>query len=119
MGWQSDLREAAEAERERRGRMEPWWVIADPPFFEHVWCTTREAGEGHDLTVVARVLYACGVTFSVTRSTDPGMARVDLDVPREHVAVDESDMAAFMGAVRRTGIHGRYRKAGTDREYRF
>ena len=37
----------------------------------------------------------------------------------ERLVADESDMPAVMRCVRLTGLHGFYRKAGTEREYRF
>lgn len=118
MSWQAELKEAARQAEERRGRMEPWWVIPDGGI-THLWATTPEHGEGWTLCAVARALYSMRETFRVERSTDPKMVRVTLDHEREHLAVEESDMALVMASVRLTGLHGRYRKAGTDKEYRF
>ena len=118
MSWQRELQEAARQASERRGRAEPWWVIPDGGVSE-LWCTTPERGEGWTLCAVARALYAMRVTFQVVRSTDPTMALVRLDHEREYLAVDEPDMRGVMASVRLTGLHGRYRKAGMDREYGF
>ena len=117
MSWQGELREAAEAARERRGRLQPWWVKFDKDC-DRLWATTPESGEGWTLCAIARTLYAMGRTFEVAESTDPKQALVRFE-PQEYLAVDESDMALVMQAVRRSGHHGTYRKAGTEKEYRF
>jgi len=117
VSWQGELREAAEAARERRGRLQPWWVKFDTDCGE-LWATTPESGEGWTLCAIARTLYAMGRTFEVTDSTDINHALVTF-APQEYLAVEESDMALVMQAVRRSGHHGTYRKAGTEKEYRF
>lgn len=117
MSWQGELRKAAEAARERRGRLQPWWVKFDRPC-DRLWVTTPESGDGWTLCAIARTLYAMGRTFEVTDSTDPSQALVTF-APQEFLAVEESDMALVMREVRRSGWHGTYRKAGTEREYEF
>lgn len=37
----------------------------------------------------------------------------------EHLVADEGHMRALMRAVRRSGLHGHYRKAGEKTEFRF
>lgn len=118
MSWRQELDEAARQAKERRGRLEPWWVRPIGGV-ERLWVTTPEHGEGWTLCAIARTLYSMRETFRVERSTDPTMALVTLDHGREFLAVDESDMAPVMRSVRLTGLHGTYRKAGTDREYEF
>lgn len=117
MSWQAELREAAQAARERRGRIEPWWVRFDTDCHQ-LWATTPESGEGWTLCAVARTLYGMGRRFDVERSADPRQALVTFE-PQGFLAVDESDMALVMRAVRHSGWHGTYRKAGTDKEYKF
>ena len=70
MSWQGELREAAEAARERRGRLQPWWVKFDTDC-DRLWATTPESGDGWTLCAIARTLYAMGRTFDVAESTDP------------------------------------------------
>lgn len=119
MSWQSDLARAAAEARCRRGRVEPWWVWPDGGA-SRLWVTTRESGEdAWTFHAVARTLHAMGAAFAVTPSTDPGKVRLDLAEPRPVLAVDESDMRLVMASVRMSGLHGRYRKAGTAREYEF
>lgn len=60
-----------------------------------------------------------GRRLEVVKSTDERMALVRLGTVAEYLAVDESDMTPVMRSVRMSGLHGRYRKAGTEREYRF
>ncbi len=117
MSWQGELRQAAQATRERLGRLRPWWVKFDRPC-DRLWVTTPESGEGWTLCAIARTLYAMGRTFEVAESTDPSQALVTF-APQEFLAVEESDMALVMREVRRSGCHGTYRKAGTEREYEF
>lgn len=119
MGITDDLRRAIELEREYVGRMEPWWVVFEGGPIDSLWCSTPEGGDGYDLLAVARTLYHNRARFAAMASTDPALVRLDLKDVREHLAVAESDMGRVMAAVRRTGLHGRYRKAGTDKEYRF
>jgi len=118
MSWQAELAEAARQAKARRGRLEPWWVRFETPT-DQLWATTPESGEGWTLCAIARTLYAMGRTFEVVRSTDPAQALVRSSVPLEFLAVDEGDMKLVMAAVRRSGLHGHYRKAGTEKEYRF
>ena len=47
------------------------------------------------------------------------MALVRLGTVAEYLAVEESDMTPVMRSVRMSGLHGHYRKAGTEREYEF
>lgn len=117
MSWQSELQDAAQAARERMGRLEPWWVKFDRPCGQ-LWVTTPKAGEGWTLCAIARTLYAMGRRFEISDSTDPAQALVRFE-PQEFLAVEESDMALVMRSVRRSGCHGTYRKAGTDKEYEF
>ncbi len=118
MSWQAELAEAARQAKARRGRLEPWWVIFESPI-DQLWATTPEGGEGWTLCAIARTLYAMGRTFEVVRSTDERMALVRSNAPLEFLAVEESDMKLVMVAVRRSGLHGHYRKSGTEKEYRF
>lgn len=117
MSWQAELAEAALQSRERRGRLQPWWVTFDGEC-DRLWATTPRSGEGWTLCAVARTLYAMGRRFAVADSTDPRQALVRFE-PQEFLAVEESDMALVMQAVRHSGWHGTYRKAGTDKEYKF
>jgi hypothetical protein len=55
----------------------------------------------------------------VERTTDPRVALIRLEVPVEHLVVFEEGMPAAMRSLRAYGQHGRYRKAGTEKEYRF
>ena len=118
MSWQAELAEAARQAATRRGRVEPWWVKFETPA-DRIWCTTPESGEGWNLCAVARTLYGMGREFKVQRSSDERMALVKVRHPQEFLAVEESDMRLVMVAMRATGLHGTYRKAGTEKEYRF
>jgi len=114
-----DIERAIAEERRRFGALEPWWVMFDNGPAEALWCSTPEGGDGYDVLAVARTLYYNRIRFVTVTSTDPALVRLDLRDVREHLAVAESDMGRVMAAVRRSGLHGHYRKAGTDREYAF
>lgn len=118
MSIREDIERAIAEERRRFGALEPWWVVFDGPA-EALWCSTPESGDGYDVLAVARTLYYNRIRFVTMTSTDPALVRLDLRDVREHLAVAESDMGRVMAAVRRSGLHGHYRKAGTDREYGF
>ena len=118
MSWQAELAQAAEQARGRVGRVEPWWVRFEAPCRE-LWATTPAAGTDFELCAVARTLYAMGRTFEAVPSSDARQALVRIFQPQEFLAVEQEDMRLVMASVRRSGCHGTYRKAGTDKEYRF
>ena len=119
MSIREDIERAIAEERRRFGALEPWLVMFDNGPAEALWCSTPESGDGYDVLAVARTLYYNRIRFVTMTSTDPALVRLDLRDVREHLAVAESDMGRVMAAVRRSGLHGHYRKAGTDREYGF
>ena len=112
MSWQGDLaRQAEEALERARGRPRPWWVCFDE-------LPQGVFAEGADRIVVARTLYAMRAPVRPAPTDRPECEFYALDGV-ERLAVDEEDMPAVMRCVRLTGLHGTYRKAGTDKEYRF
>ena len=112
MSWQADLARAAEESLERaRERPQPWWVYADGLFRDLF-------AEGADRHVIDRTLH--GMRLAVPRgTTDRETCSVYHLDGVEYLVADEEDMPAVMRCVRLTGLHGTYRKAGTDKEYRF
>lgn len=112
MSWQADLnRQAEEALERARGRPKPWWI-----FFDDL--PQGIFADGTDRVVVARTLYAMRVPVLPAPTDRKECEFYALDGV-ERVVVDEEDMPAVMRCVRLTGLHGSYRKAGTDKEYRF
>ena len=112
MSWQADLNAEVEAARERaKSRPRPWWVCFDE-------LPQGVFAEGTDRVVVARTLYAMRVPVRPAPTDREGCEWYPLDGVERMVA-EESDMHAVMRCVRLTGLHGFYRKAGTDKEYRF
>ena len=112
MSWQADLNAEVEAARERaKERPQPWWVSFDE-------LPQGIFAEGMDRIVVARTLYAMRVPVRPAPTDRDGCEFYALDGV-ERLAVDEEDMPAVMRCVRLTGLHGTYRKAGEEREYRF
>ena len=112
MSWQADLNRQAEEARERaKERPQPWWIVFDE--LPH-----GVFAEGMDRIVVARTLYGMRVPVRPAPTDRPECEFYALDGV-ERLAVDEEDMPAVMRCVRLTGLHGRYRKAGTEKEYRF
>ena len=112
MSWQADLNAEVEAARERaKSRPRPWWVYADGLFRDLF-------AEGDDRYVMDRTLY--GMRLAVPRgTTDRETCSVYHLGGIEFIVADEEDMPAVMRCVRMSGLHGTYRKAGTDKEYRF
>ena len=112
MSWQADLaREAEESLERARGRPQPWWVCFDE-------LPQGVFAEGTDRIVVARTLYAMRVPVRPAPTDRDDFEFYALDGV-ERLSVDEEDMPAVMRCVRLTGLHGFYRKAGTEKEYRF
>lgn len=111
-GWQAALRRQVEESREWAERQPaPWWVYADGLFHDLF-------AEGDDRHVIDRTLY--GMRMAVPRGpTDRETCSVYRLGGVEYIVADEEDMPAVMRCVRMSGLHGTYRKAGTDKEYRF
>jgi hypothetical protein len=119
MPWQVSLEDAKRQAQERmEGRPALWWVTLDEPTDE-IWASTPESGDGWSLCAFAQALYGNGRRFSVERTTDPRVALIRLEVPVEHLVVFEEGMPAVMRSLRAYCQHGKYRKAGTEKEYRF
>lgn len=112
MSWQSDLNAEVDAARERaKERPQPWWVYADGLFHDLF-------AEGDDRHVINRTLY--GMRLAVPRGpTDRETCSVYHLDGIEYIVADEEDMPAVMRCVRMSGLHGTYRKAGEEKEYRF
>ena len=110
--WQAELSRQVEERREWAERQpRPWWVYADGLFRDLF-------AEGDDRIAVDRTLY--GMRLAVPRGpTDRETCSVYHLDGVEYLVADEEDMPAVMRCVRLTGLHGTYRKAGTDKEYRF
>lgn len=112
MSWQADLnRQVEEALERARGRPKPWWIAFDQ-------LPQGIFAEGMDRIVIARTLYAMRVPVRPAPTDRPECEFYALDGV-ERLSVDEEDMPAVMRCVRLTGLHGTYRKAGTEKEYRF
>lgn len=118
MSWQGDLLEQARESAEWHRRLKLWWVYLDEPR-ERLWATTSEDGRGASMFAFARTLYGMDARFAVRESTARDVVLFELAAPVERLVVEEGDMRAVMGSLRRFGVHGRYRKAGTGREYEF
>lgn len=92
--------------------VEPWWVTFDEPARG-----LFASGAGEESAVGA----ACvGMRLVCARrpTSDGRVSWWELGGV-ERMAVDVGHMPALMRAVRRTGLHGSYRKAGTKSDYRF
>lgn len=118
MSWQQDLLERAKESAEWHRRLHLWWVYLDEPR-ERLWATSTCDGKGSTMFAFARTLYGMDVGFAVRDTTADDVVLMELAVPVERLVVEESDMKPVMEALRRFGVHGRYRKAGTGREYVF
>ena len=110
--WQAALRRQVEESREWAERQpRPWWVYADGLFRDLF-------AEGDDRHVIDRTLY--GMRMAVPRgTTDRETCSAYHLGGIEYLVAEESDMHAVMRCVRMSGYHGRYRRAGEEREYRF
>ena len=112
MGWQADLQRQVAERREWAARQPaPWWVRFDAP-------AGGIFAQGKDAHVMARTLYAMREPVRPTPTDRAGVTFYPLD-SLELLAAEEEDMPAVMRCVRLTGLHGTYRKAGTETEYRF
>lgn len=111
-GWQADLnRQVEEALERAKSRPQPWWV-----FFDGL--PQGVFAEGADRIVIARTLFAMRVPVRPAPTDRAECEFYALDGV-ERLVADEEDMPAVMRCVRMSGYHGRYRKAGEKKEYRF
>lgn len=111
-GWQAALDRQAEDVREWAARQPaPWWVRFHTP-------ARGIFAEGDDHHVMTRTLFAMRLPVCPAPTDREGVTYYPLD-DVEYLVADEADMHAVMRCVRLTGLHGTYRKAGTDKEYRF
>ena len=112
MSWQADLNAEVEAARERaKSRPRPWWVCFDE-------LPQGVFAEGTDRVVIARTLFSMRVPVRPAPTDRAECEFYALDGV-ERLVADEEDMPAVMRCVRTTGLHGFYRKAGEEREYKF
>ena len=112
MGWQADLQRQVAERRERDAKQPaPWWVSFDSP-------ANGIFAQGQDAHVINRTLFAMREPVRPTPTDREGVTFYPLDLC-ERIVADEEDMPAVMRCVRLTGLHGFYRKAGTEKEYRF
>lgn len=111
-GWQAALDRQVEDAREWASRQPaPWWVRFHMP-------ARGIFAEGDDHHVMTRTLFAMRLPVRPAPTDRAECEFYQLDGV-ERLVVNEEDMPAVMRCVRLTGLHGTYRKAGTDKEYRF
>lgn len=106
------LREEADKAAERNESV--WWVRFRAPA-ARFFC---DEGKLHVSSIV-RVLYADRMAFSIERTDRDGVSCVTCDPAIEVLAAQESMMAGLMEVVRANGLHGAYRKAGTEKAFEF
>ena len=112
MSWQSGIAESGRKAQERARQRSLWWVAFDPPLPAGIFA------EGDDQHVMNRELYAMRFPVRPSATDRDGCAWYPLDSV-EFLVVEEGDMPAIMRCVRLSGIHGHYRKAGTEKQYKF
>lgn len=111
-GWQSRLQQSVAERREWAARQPaPWWIVFDTP-------ARGIFAEGDDRHAIHRMLYGMREPVRPAPTDRAGVTYYALD-DLERIVAEEPDMRAVMRCVRLTGLHGRYRKAGETREYRF
>ena len=111
--WQQQLqRQAREAHERAIEEPQPWWVTFSEP------CEGIFSRGVEQHTSVAAVHVGMRVPPQPTRTDTDDVTYWRLD-GIERLAVGEQFMRGFMQAVRYSMLHGTYRKAGTEREYRF
>ena len=111
-GWRAALDRQAEEARERaKHRPQPWLIYIRPP-------TCGVFAEEADRLALVRTLVGMRLPVRPAPTDREGVMHYGLGLC-ELLVAEESDMPAVMRCVRLTGLHGTYRKAGTEKEYRF
>lgn len=95
---------------ERRERL--WWVEFDE-LLESVLVDQDET------VAWERTLFCDRFAYRKLKTDQPNVWQLVLTAPLTFMVVEECDMKLVMRAVRRNRIEGKYRKAGTEKEYRF
>lgn len=95
---------------ERRERL--WWVEFDE-LVESVLVDQDE------MVAWVRTLFCDRLSCQRRKTDREGVWQLVLTAPQSFVVVEECDMRLVMRALRRNGITGFYRKAGTEKEYRY
>ena len=111
--------EEQERYRRRVEETKVWWVRFDSPV-ELVFCDRAHAASV--LNADYGISWAgVGVSHRPKRlqTDDPETVCFKFEAPIEAMAVEEAFMGGWMQVVRSNGYHGTYRKAGTEKEYRF
>ena len=126
MSWQSDLREAAERERERMAAEPPRWVVTatDPPTFGQVWAKRytremRDAGEkvAEDLALMG-TCYERRIMASFQMCADGVHVLCEFLPPVESMSVRPEDMTGVVRALQRSGYHA-HCSDGHGKSYEF
>lgn len=94
----------------RRERL--WWVGFDSLLYSLLV-------DQEESTAWERTFYCDRIPYRKRKTDVEGVSRLEPTVEREFVVVEECDMKLAMRALRKNGVTGRYRRAGTDKEYRF
>ena len=91
-----------------------WWVTFDAPV-RKVYAFKADGP-----TIQAISHRACDMRWArAVPTSSPDVTLFEFAYPLLRAVVEEERMEAFMRSVRMSGLHGGYRKAGTDEEYRF
>ena len=91
-----------------------WWVRLSEPC-QRFFCSLKS----HQDVAVARVLVGDRIAFEVTSTNRDDVACVVPEREVEVLAACESSMRELMAVLRANALHGSYRMAGTEEEYRF
>ena len=102
------------ADRETVAAREMWLVSLDEPTAE-LFATTAD----HSDVCVLAVAYANRIRASVAETDRADVRCVRTETPICVLGVPTCFMEQLIPTMRRNGVTGRYRKAGTEREYRF
>lgn len=111
--WQARLqRQAQEAHEMALARPRPWVVTIDG------LCNGLFASGPEEEVAVAATLIGMGEPCRAMETSSADVSWFPVG-GRERLVSDESNMRGLMRAVRRSALHGSYRKSGTDKVYKF
>lgn len=90
-----------------------WWVVVDEPV------TAISTASGDETACVWGVLYGMRADRVATKHDMGEVTMTLLKIAQDAFVVQEPSMKCFMRVMRANGLHGLYRKAGTDKTYKF
>lgn len=103
----------------RMTEAKPWWIDFDEPV-SVVFCDKQHVASVFNADYgLAWAGVGCSHRPRRMPTNDQEVMCYEFQIPIDRMVVEEQFMKGWMEVVRANSFHGHYRKAGTEKEYRF